>query len=174
MLVNPGASMSDIAQAAGVGRATLYRHFETREQIIRELAVESLEMTDAALKPVRLAGLDARETFEQGLIAVMQVADRYHFLLALWSHAENDPEVAAIYQRQIRQLAELIERGKGEGSIDRDLSTEWIATLVDSLVYSGWWAVHSGDLSAGQAGRNAARVLFNGVSPQNSSRAGQE
>jgi AcrR family transcriptional regulator len=44
----------DIAQAAGVGRATVYRHFPTREQLqtaILEQIVEEIETAAAALPP---------------------------------------------------------------------------------------------------------------------------
>ena len=163
LLTNPGASLSDIAQHAGVGRATLYRHFESREALIRELALESLKMTDAVLQPIRDAGLTARETLEQGLLAIMRVADRFHFLLFLWYFGDEDPELEAIYNRQLEDVYRLVERGKQEGSIDSALSSEWIVTLIDSLVYAGWWALQSGDLTAEQAGRHATRSLFNGI-----------
>jgi AcrR family transcriptional regulator len=44
----------DIAQAAGVGRATVYRHFPTREQLqnaILEQIVEEIEKAAAAMPP---------------------------------------------------------------------------------------------------------------------------
>lgn len=163
LLVNPSASLSDIAQHAGVGRATLYRHFESREALIRELALESLTMTDAILRPIGDAGLSARETLEQGLTAIMQVADRFHFLLFLWYFGDDDPELETIYNRQLKDVYRLIERGKQEHSIDSSLSSEWIVSLIDSLVYAGWWAVQSGDLTAEQAGRHATQSLFNGI-----------
>ena len=47
---NPGAAMAEIAEKAGVGRATLYRHFPTRDDLIRALALASLSQTDKATK----------------------------------------------------------------------------------------------------------------------------
>lgn len=38
---DPGASMTDVAAAAGVGRSTLHRHFRTRRELSRVLAAES-------------------------------------------------------------------------------------------------------------------------------------
>ena len=166
LLINPGASLSDIAQHAGVGRATLYRHFESRVALIRELALESLETTDAILQPIRDADLSARETLEQGLIAIMQVADRFHFLLILWQCGDDDPELEAIYNRQLDNVYQLVERGKQEKSITPELSSDWIVMVIDSLVYAGWWAVQSGDLTAEQAGRHATQSLFNGIASE--------
>ena len=42
----PGASMSEIAEASGLGRATLYRHFRTRAELVPVLR-ERLERTRA-------------------------------------------------------------------------------------------------------------------------------
>lgn len=164
LLQNPMASLSEIAQAAKVGRATFYRHFESREALIKELALESHQQVDDVLEPIRALKLDARDTLSLGLKAVMQVANRFHFLLLLWHISESDSDVENIYQRQLSQLSNLIEQGKKEKSIQKDISTTWIVNLIDSLVYAGWWSVYSGDLSAEEAGEHAVRVLFNGVS----------
>ena len=163
-LMNPGASLSDVAQHAGVGRATLYRHFESREALIRELVLESLELTRSVMQPVLEAALDARETLERGLPEIMTVADRFHFLLSLWSHVDDDAEVNTVYQQQLDWLWNLIERGKREGVIDTSLPTIWIVSLIDCAVYSGWWVVQSGELTAEEAGRHAAHTLFRGIS----------
>ena len=165
LMINPGASLTDIAQHAGVGRATLYRHFDSREALLRELAIESLNMTDDVLQPIRDAGLNARETLEKGLAAIMQVADRFHFLLLLWNFDDGDTELMGIYQSQLDELSRLVEQGKQENSIDATLPTEWIVSMYDSLIYAGWYAIRSGSLNAEQAGRHAASTLFQGISP---------
>src|SRR5688572_27825986 len=38
---DPGASMTDVAAAAGVGRSTLHRHFSSRRELWRALAPPS-------------------------------------------------------------------------------------------------------------------------------------
>ena len=49
---NPAAQMRKIAAAAGVSRATLYRHFQSREELIRELQTAAVdEAAHASLPP---------------------------------------------------------------------------------------------------------------------------
>ncbi len=47
-------------------RATLYRHFATREQLILALAQESLAFTERELQPIMALDLDARAKLERG------------------------------------------------------------------------------------------------------------
>ena len=94
---NPTASISEIAERAGVGRATLYRHFETRENLVRALAQACLERTDIALEPIQAQQLRGREALETAIRLIMPLAQQFHFLLSLWSLAEHDPTVREIY-----------------------------------------------------------------------------
>ena len=48
-------SMSDVAAAAGVSRATLYRYFPTREQLLQALAATALDATITRLAQASLA-----------------------------------------------------------------------------------------------------------------------
>ena len=45
---NPGASLSEIAEHAGVGRATLHRHFASREALLIALAHQAIAEMDHA------------------------------------------------------------------------------------------------------------------------------
>jgi len=163
LLRNPAASLSQIASHAGVGRATLYRHFETRDQLIQTLAVESLEITDAVLAPSKQQGLTGRPALESMLKCIMPLADHYHFLLTLWNIAEQDQEVMQIYNRQLEELAIIIEQGKAEGSISQTLSTGWIVATIDSLLYTGWWMMGNEGMSAEEAADSAITTLFKGI-----------
>ena len=163
LIRNPKASLKEVAEFAGVGRATLYRHFETREQLIQEIAHESLAVTDAIMEPLKAKGLSGKESLKEMFHALMPMADRYHFLLSLWSIAEQDDEVQAIYNRQLEELYALIEQARSEGDINHSLSTDWIIVTIDSLIYAGWWLVGEGKCSAEQAANNAVITLFQGI-----------
>src|SRR5262245_63322343 len=53
---NPGASIADIAAAAGVGRITLYGHFRSRAALIDAVTTRALAAFDDAMGSVDLTG----------------------------------------------------------------------------------------------------------------------
>lgn len=161
---NPKASLKDVAEFANVGRATLYRHFETREQLIQEIAQESLQLTDTVMAPIKAKKLSGKDSLKAMLHALMPMADRYHFLLSLWSIAEGDEQVLQMYNRQLEELYNLIERARSEGDINTALSTDWIIVTIDSLIYAGWWLVGEGKCTPQQAAEQSIITLFSGIS----------
>ncbi len=163
LLQNPSASLSEIATHAGVGRATLYRQFDSREQLIQTLAVESFNLKEQRLAPLKDQKLTAEETLTQLFELLMPLADRFHFLLSLWNIAEKDPEVMALYNRQLYDLVALVERGKKEGSINQNLDSNWLVCLIDSLMYSGWWMMANMKMTNEAASNHAVQVLLAGV-----------
>src|SRR5260370_9293838 len=54
-------SMADIAAAGGVGRATLYRHFPTRERLLAALAASARDATAARLAEADLDAVPVTE-----------------------------------------------------------------------------------------------------------------
>ncbi|MEM7292470.1 MAG: TetR/AcrR family transcriptional regulator [Pseudomonadota bacterium] len=165
-LQNPTATLSEVASHAGVGRATLYRHFKTREELVLSLATESLEVINSVLDPLEEKHSSASELLAAGLRAIMPVAERFHFLLYLWNISHDDDPAMKIYTEQLAELAELVERAKHEGAIDKSCSTSWAVMMIDNLVSVGWWAVREGDMTSEEAGEHAVRTLFHGLSPR--------
>ncbi len=163
LLQNPSASLSELAAFAGVGRATLYRHFNTREILIQELVKETLLVTDQAMTPLKAQGLTGRVAIEATLRTIMPLADRYHFLLSLWYIAADDKSVMKIYNRQLDELYGLVEQAKQEGNIKKQLSVAWIVTVIDTLIYAGWWFISQGEMTTKQATDHVIDSLFNGV-----------
>lgn len=82
----PGASVAEIASAAGVGRATLYRFFATREELIRALALESLRQIDKATQSIPYDTMTAEHGLSETFDAIVPLGDRFHFL-------SNEPAV---------------------------------------------------------------------------------
>ena len=159
---NPNASLSDVATFAGVGRATLYRHFESRDDLIRTIAQDSLEKTDEVLLPLRQKKLKARELIEEGLKVIVPLAKHYHFLLSLWNIAAEDKKVMAIYKRQLKDLSALIDEAKKQKAINKNLSTDWIVSMYDCVLYTSWYMVGQG-MSEQDVIDHAITSFFSGV-----------
>ena len=162
---NPGASLSDIAAKAGVGRATLHRHFPARDDLIRALALDCLRQTDAATADIPFEEISALEGVRRVLEAVVPLGDRYHFL-TLEPAAAQGAEIAETTARQSAEMAELVEAAKAEGSIAAEVPTAWVTTVFDALVYAAWSAVDEGSVARRDAAALAFRSLTDGLKPK--------
>ena len=161
---NPGVSLAEIAEKAGVGRATLHRHFATREALIKALALESLRRMDAVTAPLSPESLDAGTFFYKLLEALLPLGDRYHFLGGE-PGAFADPEIKAITDRQLAEMGELIEWLKAEGEIAPEIPTAWAAAVIDAQIYAAWTAVRDGLIARRDAPDLLFRTLLNGLGP---------
>ncbi len=160
LLSNPAAGMSEIAAAAGIGRATLYRHFASREALVAELALRCYQEIDAALEPYQhLAGAAA---IEKIIDVVMPMANRYRFLINLWSVVEQDENVLRIEARTQQDMRLMFEAAKQAGHVARDLPTEWLVAFFDATLMAGWMLVESGEADAQAAASYAKRCFLTG------------
>ncbi len=157
----PGSSLAEIAARAGVGRATLHRHFAGREDLIRTLALIAIEEMDAAADAA-CAGVDSPgEALRRTLEAVIPLGDRHWFLSR--EPLENDPAIAAEFDRLMRETRELIDAAKDEGVFEQAAPTAWIAQAYDHLVFAAWESVKAGEATHSQAAELAWRTLTIGL-----------
>lgn len=161
---NPGASLSDVAERAGVGRATLHRQFASRDDLMRALyKIASKEMDEA----VEIACADAKshsEVARLALQALIPLGDRHGFL-ALEAFSD-DPEIQAVYAHEQRETADMVDAAKREGLFDRAVPTSWIVQAFDHLMYAGWESVQAGETTKDQAASLAWRTLIHGLGRQ--------
>jgi TetR/AcrR family transcriptional regulator, mexCD-oprJ operon repressor len=112
--------MSEIAAAAGVGRATLYRHYPTREALLAALADQALAEIAERIADAGLEHATVAEGIERLARALLTVADRYVVLV----RERVRPDKADSDERLGRPLRELFERGIREGVLRADLPAE--------------------------------------------------
>lgn len=152
--------MSEIALNAGVGRATLHRHFRGRDELIDAIHHQCLDETNAAVVAVDKADCRARDRLGAMLEAVIPLGDRFHFLRA---ESGRDPALAQRYQQELDWLRELVLALKGENEIGADVPTGWALAQIDQLVWCAWCEVSEGRLAAADAPALAVRTLLAGL-----------
>jgi len=161
---NGEASLSDIANHAGVGRTTLYRQYETREKLISAIAIYCLETIEEASAPIESQAKSAMEAIRLLFEQLMPLTQEFQFLLNLEQLVENDPEVTAINKKQKQEMIELLEYGKTHGEFNSSLPNAWLLNLIESLFYIGWLQQKNEGASAQEAAKLAFVSFSNGAS----------
>ena len=160
--VNAGASMSGIAARAGVGRATVHRHFSTRDDLVRAIGLQCMEEMKAAVRAAVEPRAAPAERLRAMFEAVIPLGDRYGFLAF---ESADDEAVRAGYREQLRWTASLVDDLKAAGEIAPEVPSRWVTAQIDQLVWTAWKGVSDGYLDASQASGLAVRTLFDGLRP---------
>lgn len=160
----PTASLQDVAEAAQVGRATLYRYFPTREVLLRELALAAIQQTKAAVDPIQAGSGTGREKLERIIAALIPLGDRFNFLMSELA-VYHAPEVASAYEHHLYMLATVVEQVKREGALAMDVPTAWCVAAIDGLIWAAWPSVQEGYIARRDAAPLVVRTLFNGLGP---------
>src|SRR5438128_1771935 len=84
------ANMADLAAAAGVSRATLYRYFPDREALLNALASHALADASARLADAGLERAPVEQALERIVRALTAVGDHYAVLVG--QQLEGDPD----------------------------------------------------------------------------------
>lgn len=135
-------TMDDVAAAAGVGRATVYRRFAGRDDIVRAVILREMARfiaeVDAALQPID----DPLERFVEGFVATLRQA-RDHPLLRRLLEVEPDlllpfltTEGAPALTLSRAYLASEFDRIQAEGHIRDGVDVELVAELLVRLCQS--------------------------------------
>ena len=122
------ASVPDVAARAGVGKATVYRSFPTKEHLIAAVVIERLADFEARATALRDAP-DAWAAFEQLVVegAARHCADKA--ISAGISAGIDLPELAAARASLWRAVERLMERAKAQGAMRRDVRPDDLRVL---------------------------------------------
>ncbi|MGA2385948.1 MAG: TetR/AcrR family transcriptional regulator [Candidatus Bathyarchaeia archaeon] len=131
------ATMDDIAKEVGVSKGALYSYFESKEDILKEISLQSHQtLRDTLRETGKFTNLEA--VLEQVYTAI---TEKYkgnlhtHFeIIALSSH---DPKIRQIvreeYQKDIEAVEAFVEEKKKQGAIRTDVDARVLSELFTAL-----------------------------------------
>lgn len=156
----PGASMAEIAEASELGRATLYRHFRTRADLVH--AIQRLALADAgeAIAACSLEQHSAPVALQRAVAALVGVGDRYR---VLGRELSLDPRLLEQQQSVARPLLQTVRRGQAKGELRNDLPAPWILASMGNLLVLALREIGAGRLDADTAATIVTTTLLNGI-----------
>ena len=122
--------MLDVAAAAGVGRATVYRYFPSRQALLDELAAVAVEQAGERLAGASLDRVPAAEAISRAVRAFVGVGD--YFVVLERERVRPDPE--RLETRIAAPLRAVLERGQANGEIREDVPAGWLTEALLGLV----------------------------------------
>lgn len=147
---NPDASVADIAAEAGVGRMTLYGHFQSRADLIDAALVESIERGEEVLSEVSLDG-DAREAFRRLVASSWVLVDQSRALLAAAQKELPAARIREMHEKAEARMRNLLLRGQREGAFRSDLPVTWLLTTTHVVMNGAAEEVRVGRLDPDDA-----------------------
>jgi AcrR family transcriptional regulator len=124
------ASMEEIARRAGVGAATLYRRFASKQQLLRAIFDARLAELEPAIAAAR-AVTDPWEGLLAGMRAVLDIQARnVAFLQVLAEAGELTQLKSELRERVFAPLCELFARAQASGALRPDLDPLELPVLI--------------------------------------------
>jgi len=154
----PGASMDEIAQAAGVSRQTVYAHFPSRDALIDAVIERGTAEFTSLLDGVDLDQAPPAEALTRLLDAGWQIAARYPFL---WLQPAVDPgKDADRHAPVLDRMLDIVRRGQASGDFDASVPAHWLLSASLALGRATEDEVKAGRMTIEQATRAVHQGLL--------------
>ena len=152
-------SMSEVAEAVGVGRATLYRYFPTRQALLDSIYSEAMDELTKMILSTKRSGLSTRESLRRIARAVLAKAG-----IALLLMREGVVlDKAAVEEGFIAPLSSMIEKAEQSDAFGEGISGRAITFYFLGLLRSGIVLVAEGTSNVEEAATNVVSLLLDGI-----------
>ena len=158
----PQATMQEVADASGLGRTTVYRHFPRRQDLIDALFEEVLREAAETVEQALLAARSARELLCELGPRIIAIGDRYRFLDA---NPELRERALTPNDDGANPLEAYLHAAQLRGEIRPDVPVAWILTTLRGLGVVAMVEVTAGRMSVDEAGRNLGETCASAFAP---------
>ncbi|HEV7494091.1 TetR/AcrR family transcriptional regulator [Baekduia sp.] len=151
----PQATMQEVADASGLGRTTVYRHFPRRQDLIDALFAEVIRDAAETIEEALRSAHSARELLCELGPRFIAIGDRYRFI-----DAHPDLRVRALHPIDAitTPLEAYFTEAQERGELRDDVPIMWILTTLRGLGVVAMVEVNAGRMTVDEAGRHVGET----------------
>lgn len=161
----------EIAELLGVRKASLYHHISSKEDLLFEISLNSLEHITRAVGEVVEAVDDpierVRTLIGAHVASMIEDQDKHSVMLTELRALSPGRRAQIVAKRDDyeRLVAGVLERARGAGALRGDVPVKYLAlSLLNLLNWSIFWFQREGDLSPAQLAEYLATLYLSGAS----------
>ena len=130
--------MDDVARRAGVGNATMYRHFPTRRELLVAVYAGEVEALRESGESLRKDGEPGKALFAWLREFVSHVASKRELALAIPDERGGRSELFGRWHEEMHStVSELLARAQEAGVICADVGASDLLALVNGVALAG-------------------------------------
>jgi AcrR family transcriptional regulator len=159
LVADPAASLAEVAEAAGIGRTTLHKHYATRDDLLRAVGHRAVDLWEQALGAVA----DGPDGGLRAIITSMVVVGSQ--LGFLWRTPALHRDQALEERSDATQEATLavLRRAADRGVLAPGTPDWWLLDTFFSLIYVAAESVAEGKLAPNDAPGLVTSTFLRGI-----------
>jgi AcrR family transcriptional regulator len=158
LVADPAASLAEVAEAAGIGRTTLHKHYATRDDLVRAVGHRAIDLWEQAIGTV--TGEDGG--LQELIAAMIPNGPQLAFLWRTLAF-DHDDEIrareAAVEDRCLAVLKQAQERG----ILSAAAADWWLLKTLYALIYTAAESVQAGRLAPCDAPELVLDTFLHGI-----------
>lgn len=157
----PRASMGQLASMVGLSRATLCRHFPSRDAMMLAMSQASIDSAEQALARAHPHEGPAEQALKRLIEELLPLAELYAYIN---QEMYTDAAVEVRAQPLRESLTALFLQWQQSGELRLDMPAAWLVESMAALLRSAATMIRSGRLARRDAPRKVFNLLWQGMS----------
>jgi AcrR family transcriptional regulator len=162
LVADPSASLTQVAEAAGIGRTTLHKQYATREDLLRAVGHRVIDLWEQVAEAA--SADDADGGLRAAIEAMIPIGPQLAFLWRTPSF-DHDQDLETRWTAFTQETLAILKRAQDRGVISAAIPDWWLLSTFHAVIYVASERVQLGQLARLDAPGLALSTLLHGIAP---------